>query len=268
MLTTAAAAIQRVMPRDELKKAVLKVEKGGRFDISAQLQSFLHANGYLRTDTVRERSGEYAIRGGIADLFPPDDQPLRIDLFGDDVEHPQLRSFKPAHRQSPAVLQPLSCHRIFLQRRRHRALPLRLPLTLFGVMRDDDPLYEAVSAPGAAHSGMEHWQPLFFDHMDTLLDYAPNAAVTLDHHAAQVRTERLTQIRDFSPGAENARVFRQKEKSSDVSACQRHGLSPAPHRKTLSDGEKEWNTLSRKTLNCQLRFSVRRRRRGLGVRGR
>ena len=53
---------------------------------SGRLTTFLSENGYLRTDTVRE-PGEFAIRGGIIDIFPPGaEEPLRLDLFGDVLE--------------------------------------------------------------------------------------------------------------------------------------------------------------------------------------
>ena len=59
---------------------------------------------------------------------------------------------------------------------------------LFGVINDNDPLYESISA-GRRYNGMDHWLPLFFDQMDTLFDYAPNALVTMDAAGEQARAE-------------------------------------------------------------------------------
>src|SRR3546814_16097523 len=61
------------------------VKMGDRLDLDA-LTAFLTRNGYARTATVME-PGEYAVRGGIVDIFPPgNDEPVRLDLFGDEVD--------------------------------------------------------------------------------------------------------------------------------------------------------------------------------------
>ena len=63
-----------------------------------ELVEHLNIVGYTRTDVV-EMTGEYALRGGILDVFPPEtDRPLRIELFGDEVE--SIRKFDPATQRS------------------------------------------------------------------------------------------------------------------------------------------------------------------------
>ena len=57
-------------------------------------------------------------------------------------------------------------------------------------------LYEAVSA-GQRHVGMEHWLPLFHDHLETLLDYCPEAIVTADHQIAEAFQARHELITDY-----------------------------------------------------------------------
>ena len=85
VMTTINAALQKVTPEAKLKDASFIATVNGQVDGEA-LQNFLVSNGYMRTDTVRE-AGEFAIRGGIIDVFPPSyDTPVRIDLFGDEVE--------------------------------------------------------------------------------------------------------------------------------------------------------------------------------------
>src|SRR5580704_10011894 len=68
VLTTVNALVQRVPPRRLFDGRVLTLRTGGRVGLD-RLQSFFRNNGYIRTDTVRE-SGEFAIRGGIVDLYP------------------------------------------------------------------------------------------------------------------------------------------------------------------------------------------------------
>ncbi|QQG37233.1 MAG: transcription-repair coupling factor [Micavibrio aeruginosavorus] len=195
LLTTVNAITQKVTPKSVIAGASLVAERGGSLK-QEHLQTFLHNNGYNRTDTVREH-GEYAFRGGIVDIFPPGyDEPVRLDLFGDEIE--SIRTFDPASQRTDKKLSRLVLHpatEFFLDDdsiARFRAGYREL----FGVIHDNDPLYESISA-GRRYNGMDHWLPLFFERMDTLFDYAPNALVTMDQAAEQARTERLTQIADF-----------------------------------------------------------------------
>ena len=85
VLTTVNALVQRVPPRHVFRGRVLRLAIGGRIALD-RLVSFLGQNGYVRTDTVRE-AGEFAVRGGIVDLFPSGEpRPLRLDFFGDTLE--------------------------------------------------------------------------------------------------------------------------------------------------------------------------------------
>jgi transcription-repair coupling factor (superfamily II helicase) len=70
------------------------------------MQLFFAENGYSRAETVRE-AGEYAVRGGIVDLFPPGfEEPVRIDLFGDEVE--KIRNFDPMSQRTTGERERLS----------------------------------------------------------------------------------------------------------------------------------------------------------------
>jgi transcription-repair coupling factor (superfamily II helicase) len=201
VLTTVNALVQRVPPRRLFNGRVLTLGKGGRIPLD-RLQSFFRNNGYLRTDTVRE-PGEYAVRGGIVDLYPAGAaQPIRLDFFGDTLE--SLRSFDPLTQRSTGtlaefVLRPVSevlldeaaIHRF---RTRYREA--------FGAAGSDDPLYEAISA-GRRQAGMEHWLPFFYETLETLFDYLPGAAVSLDYQTAEVRAHRLESIADFYAARRN-----------------------------------------------------------------
>lgn len=195
LITTVNAAIQRVMPRSTLENASLSVASGGKLDLEV-LQKYLSQNGYIRTETVRE-AGEYAIRGGIVDLYPPGyENPVRIDLFGDQVE--SLRAFDAASQLTlekikSFALQPVT--EFFLDEEsiaRFRANYREA----FGVVQAGDPLYEAVSE-GRRYAGMDHWLPLYYDKLDTLFHYVPNASIGFDYHANDAHDERIVQIRDF-----------------------------------------------------------------------
>jgi len=194
LLTTVNALVQKVPPRGAFRGATLSLVRGGRQD-PQKLAEFLEANGYHRTGTVMEH-GEYAVRGGIVDLFPAGEaDPVRLDLFGDEIE--DIRRFDTATQRSGErldglVLRPVG--EIFLDPpsiSRFRSAYREL----FGNAAAEDPLYVSVSA-GRKHPGMEHWAGLFHDSMETLLDHlGEGATVSLDHQsddALDVRMEMVT----------------------------------------------------------------------------
>ncbi len=90
VLTTVNAIVQRVPARETIAAQALSVAPGHVVPMDS-IVAWLEHNGYSRSSTVRE-SGEYAVRGGILDLFPAGlDQPVRFDFFGDSLE--SIRSF-------------------------------------------------------------------------------------------------------------------------------------------------------------------------------
>src|ERR1700730_12332873 len=194
VLTTVHAPGPRVPPPRLLRGRVLTLRTGGRVGLD-RLQSFFRNNGYIRTDTVRE-SGEFAIRGGIVDLFPAGAaEPLRLDFFGDTLE--SVRSFDPLTQRSTgkldeAVLRPVS--EVLLDEDAVRRFRSRYR-EQFGATGTDDPLYESVSA-GRRYAGMEHWLPLYYERLETLFDYLPGAGLSLDYQADEVRGHRFEAIGD------------------------------------------------------------------------
>ncbi len=195
VLTTVSAALQRLPPRSAFTGATLVARAGDRID-PRDLVAFLDRQGYGRAETVME-PGEYAVRGGIVDVFPPGRaDAARLDFFGDEIE--SIRAFDAATQRSSRpvaslVLKPvsevtLSPEVIVRFRSGYRAL--------FGAVRGDDPLYEAVSA-GRRHIGMEHWLPLFHDGLETVFDHLPEAAVALDHEVEQACSARLDLIVEY-----------------------------------------------------------------------
>lgn len=194
VLTTVNAILQRLPPATTFREAVFRVEGGERLDLDS-LTAFMAANGYHRTGTVRE-AGEYAVRGGIVDVFPTGcDNPVRIDLFGDEIE--RMQYFDPVTQRSTddaaaLILQPVS--ELILDeasigrfRTGYRAI--------FGAF-DDDPLYESVSE-GHKAIGAEHWLPLFYDTLETLFDYSRSAALTFDHQLEEAIDARFSAIAEF-----------------------------------------------------------------------
>ena len=138
---------------------------------------------YTRTDLV-ERRGEFAVRGGILDVFPPtEDHPLRVEFFGETVE--EIRSFRVADQRSLDVashgLWAPPCREILLTqavRTRAAELMTRLP----GVA---DMLGKI--AGGIAVEGMESLGPVLVDGMESVLDLLPRGARVVVSDPERVR---------------------------------------------------------------------------------
>jgi transcription-repair coupling factor (superfamily II helicase) len=194
LVTTAAALLQRTPPIAAVKDASYAAKVGNVVEIAA-LEKYFAVNGYVRASTVSDR-GEFAIRGGVIDVFPPGaEEPVRLDLFGDTLE--SIRAFDPETQRSTKQLKEvnllpvsealLDAERISRFRKSYVAA--------FGAP-GADPLYETVSE-GGRRAGMEHWLPLFYPQMATLFDYLPaDALVGVDHLARDARDERLAMIED------------------------------------------------------------------------
>ncbi len=194
VITTIAAASQRIPPRHAVTKAAFEARVGLDLDTSA-LEGYVTANGYIRASTVAER-GEYAIRGGVIDVFPPGfDEPVRLDLFGTELE--SIRAFDPETQRSTRQLKTVSLlpvSEILLDSDAISRFRTGY-LNLFGTP-GDEPMYAAVSA-GARRQGLEHWLPLFYERLDSLFDYLPDdAPVFLDSQVEQARAERWSLTSD------------------------------------------------------------------------
>jgi transcription-repair coupling factor (superfamily II helicase) len=97
IVASAAALLPRVAPPERLLAAALEIRSGTEIDPTALAELLVDA-GFTREDPVDEH-GSFAIRGGIADVFPAADaEPVRIEFVGDMVE--TLRRFDPATQRS------------------------------------------------------------------------------------------------------------------------------------------------------------------------
>ena len=194
VLTTLNAATQKVPAREVVAGASFTAVAGFQVDVSG-LVAWLSRMGFNRASTVIE-PGDFAVRGGLIDIFPPGHaNPVRLDFFGDVLESARRfdaetqRTVEKVDRvelapASEVILDEASITRF---RTRYREI--------FGPARLDDPLYASVSQ-GRKHQGMEHWVALFHDHLETLFDYLPGAPVTLDHQVAEACKARLDMVAD------------------------------------------------------------------------
>jgi transcription-repair coupling factor (superfamily II helicase) len=196
VLTTVNALIQRVPPRAGFAGGKLSLRVNGVVKPEA-LAAFLESNGYTRAGTVME-PGEYAMRGGIIDLFPAGSaEPARLDLFGDTIE--SIRLFDPTTQRGGAKRQALDLRPVS-EVPLDRAAIARFRTAwreLFGSEAGNDPIYHSIS-DGRRHPGMEHFLPLFHPTMENLLDYLPDASVSFDHQYDEVLAARQEMIADHA----------------------------------------------------------------------
>ena len=194
VLTTVNAVLQRVPPKAFIRNAMKSVAPGQRVDLNRFVQRLTLA-GYTRTGTVMEQ-GEFAVRGGILDLFPPGRQnPVRLDFFGDTLE--SVKTFDAETQRTVKALRKLILMPVSEVAFGEAATALFRSryVELFGGATGDDPLYEAVSA-GRSYAGQEHWLPFFHDHLETLLDYMDGAAVSFDHLVDDAVKSRFEQVNE------------------------------------------------------------------------
>ncbi len=200
--TTINAVLQRVPPLEKVAADSFSAAPGNAVDMVG-LTQWLENNGFARASAVRD-TGEYAVRGGILDLFAPSMlEPIRLDFFGDTLE--LIRSFDPETQRTVATLRAVDLvpvSEVQLTSDAMRRFRQGYVAEFGGGLRGDT-LYEAVSE-GRRHPGLEHWLPLFYDGLDTLFDYVGAAPLVLDPLTEEAAGERFAQIRDYYEARKSA----------------------------------------------------------------
>jgi transcription-repair coupling factor (superfamily II helicase) len=157
---------------------------GGQSADLGEVVDKLAAAAYARVELVEKR-GEFAVRGGILDVFPPtEEHPLRIEFWGDEVE--EVRYFKVADQRSLEVaehgLWAPPCRELLLTPQvRERAAELA------AAHPELDELLGKI-AEGIAVEGMESLAPVLVDDMELLLDVLPAGSMAVVCDPERVRT--------------------------------------------------------------------------------
>ena len=196
VLTTAAAVLQRVVPRQMVAENSLHL-KPGMVHRPEDLAVWLVRQGFSRTGTVME-PGEFAQRGALVDIFAPGwEAPVRLDFFGDELE--SIRAFDVETQRTTRTLQAVrleAASEVLLDeaaRERFR----RGYAARFGGEALRDPLAEAVRE-GRRHAGMEHWLPLFHERLETLFDHLGECVpIVLDHETEGALSARRDEIAEY-----------------------------------------------------------------------
>ncbi|MGR4001165.1 MAG: transcription-repair coupling factor [Alphaproteobacteria bacterium] len=195
VITTVAGVMQRLPAPSWFAGRTRVVRVGDGLGPEA-LQSLLEASGYQRSDMVTQ-AGEYAVRGGLLDVFSPSfSRPLRLDFFGDTLEH--MRPFDPLTQRTGSEadgveslsILPASefvCDSDSISRFR---LAWR---KTFGALATGDALYGRVSE-GHTDASWIHYLPLFHDCLALLSDYVPRADFVIESDCAAMASLREEEV--------------------------------------------------------------------------
>ncbi|AQX30715.1 transcription-repair coupling factor [Bartonella schoenbuchensis] len=217
ILTTANAIIQKLPPRAIIDDQIIHTKIGQCVNMD-NLIHYLERSGFERVAIVHD-VGEFAVRGGIIDIFSPNDsEPLRLDFFGDTLE--TIRVFDPITQRTTGnktefFLQPMS--EVILTPERINLFKNNYIRTL-SVSQRNDMLYEAISQ-GRRFAGMEHWLPLFYENLDNFFDYCGDVPIVFEHLIEEVLTERYRLIEDFYN-------VRKEQENNEESNASYHPIEP------------------------------------------
>ena len=171
LIVPVTTLMQRIAPPKWIAGNVLQMSKGEKFDLEAQKKRLSNA-GYRHVPQVND-PGDFAVRGGLMDLFPSGlDHPVRIELFDDEIE--SIRFFDPETQRSLESVEKIDL------------LPAReFPFDESGCKLARETLIERFDVDYRrsalmqdlkecqAPAGVEYYLPLFFDKTASILDYLP-----------------------------------------------------------------------------------------------
>jgi transcription-repair coupling factor (superfamily II helicase) len=176
VVTSVEALHLRLLPKESLKRAVEFLEPGEEVS-REELIRRLETSGYLRTSLVEEK-GDYSIRGGVIDVFPPlYPDPIRIEFWGDRME--SIRHFEPSSQRSTrnlkeAVILPAS-EIVFEPENVQRARSMgRLPGLISEI---------------TVFPGQEAWLNHFYPRLDRIFDYLPQEGLLILMELRQILAE-------------------------------------------------------------------------------
>ena len=168
ILITINALLQKNVPFKDFPKSVWQIKEYSKIILFDFTKNIINS-GYRRSGTVMD-IGEFAIRGGIVDIFTPNYSfPLRIDLFGDEVE--SIKFFDPLTQISIKPINDvkiLPISEILLNEENINLFKINYR-NLFGINSLQDELVQLISQ-GERPIGLEHWATLFHKKLETLFE--------------------------------------------------------------------------------------------------
>jgi transcription-repair coupling factor (superfamily II helicase) len=213
----------------------VELARGQQIELDEVVASLLDA-AYSRVDLVEKR-GEFAVRGGIVDVFPPtEEHPVRVEFFGDEVD--QIRTFAVADQRTVQKIERLwapPCRELLLTpevRARAAALGAKHP-----------ELAELTNklAEGIAVEGMESLTPALVDEMELLIDLLPTQTqvIVLDPERVRTRAHDLVATSEEFLGASWAAAASGGQAPIDLGAASLQSLDDV-RELALAQGKSWW----------------------------
>lgn len=208
VLTPIETLLQRIIPKSVLCDRAELLIRGEEVDRDAFIQSLAHG-GYTQV-TLVEEYGEYAVRGGILDIYSPVyPEPLRVEFFGDKVE--SLRFFSATDQRKlkeidEAVILPareivLSPSRMDLIQNNLRQLVRESGLSISQADKWQERLVNEGFFPG-----IESFIPLVYPSCDTLFDYVPEQSFWVLFDPADIERQAIEKERETDANYMTART--------------------------------------------------------------
>jgi transcription-repair coupling factor (superfamily II helicase) len=182
IITPATAAVMKLQPAEFYFDLAQVFRRGETVDVD-KIVGHLNVVGYTKTDVV-EMPGEYALRGGILDVYPPEaDRPLRVEFFGDEVE--SVRKFDPGTQRSSTEVDEVSLLPLTDTPVREETLAaINARLSAGRVSGSEHDIEDAILATGVAvFPGWELYAPIAGG-TQSIFDLISNAAVLLHEPTA------------------------------------------------------------------------------------
>jgi transcription-repair coupling factor (superfamily II helicase) len=215
LVVPARALFQRLPLPENFRARIIRLTEGEDVDLRTLMQQLVE-NGFARTDLVGE-AGEFAFRGGILDLFPPNTaRPVRVELFGDTID--SLRWFDVETQRSddpsgPVTIYPITQYPLTKEVR--SALSRRLSLDFMHPLFKRD-LAEKIErlAENGTFPGIEHYVPVavesatfaeYIQDFDVILVEPDQITTTISKYESLLRNE-------YDAAAEKGRAVYSPEK--------------------------------------------------------
>ncbi len=184
VVTCVRSLMQRILPPAAFREATLHFAAGEEIELNQTMAQLVH-NGYQRVDMV-EMKGDFALRGGILDLYPLSyDTPIRIELFGDEID--SIRQFDPISQRSTAHLEnevwvvPMSEIILtpeIIEHWREKTSQISAEHKSPKLTNEINRLTASLEEYGR-FDGIEAYLPLLYPHTATLWDYLPQETVAI-----------------------------------------------------------------------------------------
>ncbi|MDX1778965.1 MAG: hypothetical protein R3339_08795, partial [Thermodesulfobacteriota bacterium] len=192
IIAPVAALLRKSIPRSVLQRYSMNLRVGDEIN-REMLSAKLVQCGYLKVGIVEDR-GDYSVRGGIVDVFPPGySTPVRIELFGDVIEsirHFDLVSQKSCGEKNSVWIIPVT--EAIFEAENLSQISERIKQQSGQEMGSNEPLDALIRdfSQFQVNAEIERYLPYLYPNLETLFDYLPKGSLVYLHHSEEVKRER------------------------------------------------------------------------------